>query len=179
MEMPDLIFWDRESPHGIGRAVARGISAILQRDMELHENPVIITGFIGRESLYDAHGILNSLEIYRWRKEIIENILLIIPYDIRQGINSPVYGLARPESKVAVVSTERLKNEHYGHPPSDIDLIERLSKEGTHELGHLLGLKHCEDTECIMYSPRSLDDLERKKKHFCKICNALLINPTD
>ncbi len=177
--MSDLIFWDSKSPYGIGRSVARGISAILNLDTEIYENPVIINGFNGRNFPYDAHRVLNSLELFRRRKEITENILLIIPYDIMERMHSPVYGLARPGSKVAVVSSERLKNEFYGLPPSDDYLIERLSKEGAHELGHLHGLKHCNEEDCIMYSPKTLDDLERKKRDLCEICHASIINTTD
>jgi archaemetzincin len=69
-----------------------------------------------------------------------------------------------------VVSTARLSNEYYGRDLNDDDLIDRITKEGTHEVGHLLGLEHCSDQECIMFKPDTLDELDRKKKMFCITC---------
>jgi archaemetzincin len=73
-----------------------------------------------------------------------------------------------------VVSTARLSNEYYGRGGNDDDLIDRITKEGTHEMGHLLGLDHCHDQECIMFKPDTLDELDRKKKVLCKICSEYL-----
>ena len=83
---------------------------------------------------------------------------------------SALFGLARESTGVAVLSTARLSNEYYGLPPSDDDLIDRLVKEGAHEVGHLLGLSHCHNRECIMFCPDTLDELNGKKKSFCESC---------
>ena len=53
-------------------------------------------------------------------------------------------------------------------------IIDRIAKEGAHEIGHLLGLPHCSDRECVMFKPDTLDELDRKKKVLCKICSERL-----
>ena len=73
-----------------------------------------------------------------------------------------------------VVSTARLNNEYYGRRGSDDDFIDRIVKEGSHEIGHMLGLPHCTVPECIMFRPDTLDELYRKKKVLCPDCRELL-----
>jgi archaemetzincin len=48
------------------------------------------------------------------------------------------------KTRVAVVSVYRLRSR-------DGKLyMSRVRKEVVHEVGHLLGLKHCRDTGCVM-----------------------------
>ena len=49
-----------------------------------------------------------------------------------------------------------------------------------HEIGHLLGLGHCTNRECVMFKPDTLDELDRKKKQLCSSCYgqmAAFLNP--
>jgi len=78
------------------------------------------------------------------------------------------------EIGAAVVSTARSGNEYYGRDGDDDDLIDRITKEGAHEVGHLLGLGHCSNRECIMFRPITLDEPDRKKKMLCPICRGQL-----
>jgi archaemetzincin len=82
-----------------------------------------------------------------------------------------VFGLARESIGAAVVSTARLSNEYYDRPGDDDDLIDRITKEGAHEILHLLGLGHCTNPECVMFKPDTLDELDRKKKMLCPACH--------
>jgi archaemetzincin len=97
-------------------------------------------------------------------------MLLVVPDDLFTPREEYVFGLARPQHGTAVVSTARLHNRFYGRAASEDDLIDRIAKEGAHEIGHLLGLEHCNEHECVMYAPRSLDELDRKRKMCCPVC---------
>jgi archaemetzincin len=94
--------------------------------------------------------------------------------DLFRNGNCFVFGLARESVGAGVVSTSRLGNEYYGRPGSDEDYIDRIAKEGAHEIGHLLGLPHCSDQECVMFRPDTLDELDRKKKVLCQSCSEQL-----
>ncbi len=84
------------------------------------------------------------------------------------GLNF-VFGLALPGAGAAVVFTRRLRR---GVRRSIY--MERLVKEVLHELGHLLGLGHCRNPECVMSFSNSLADVDSKRPWFCPSCRAML-----
>ncbi|MEM3714919.1 MAG: archaemetzincin family Zn-dependent metalloprotease [Nitrososphaeria archaeon] len=84
------------------------------------------------------------------------------------GLNF-IFGEAYPKNRVCSVYLERLKTE-------DRDFYnERIIKEVIHEIGHVLGLQHCGNPECIMYFSRTIADTDRKKPMYCKKCSQLLL----
>ncbi len=169
------ILWDQQSPQGLELPVSRLISMLLECDAELVEYPVLIDGYDRDRNQHDAQKILDKLQhtIVR-RYGIRDPLLLVTSRDLFVQNCDFVFGLARPSAGVAVVSTARLENAYYDRTQNDQDTIDRIAKEGTHEIGHLLGLGHCSDPECIMYRPATLDELDRKKKQFCPACRAAL-----
>ncbi len=147
---------------------------MMQLPAAVSENPVVIPGYSGSRKQTDACMVLDRLDLYRRRKTVADPVLLVTGFDLfRPGLDF-LFGLARPTSGVAVVSTERLGNGYYNRLPNDIDLVERCAKESAHEFGHLFGLEHCGTPECIMHNPQTLDDLDRKEKQFCSDCRRLL-----
>lgn len=79
-----------------------------------------------------------------------------------------VFGQAELSGKAAVISLNRLHHE-------DKDIFySRMLKEAAHELGHTLGLRHCQDVKCVMYFSNSLMDTDIKGENYCARCEELL-----
>ena len=81
-----------------------------------------------------------------------------------EGLNF-VFGEAELNGSRAIVSIHRLKG---------LKLFERLVKEATHEIGHVLGLTHCKNRHCVMSFSNSIHEVDLKTSEFCESCRSKL-----
>jgi len=97
----------------------------------------------------------------------IQRLLGLTALDLYVPGMNFVFGEARLPGKVGVVSTYRLKPKSL----KSIGILEeRVLKEAVHEIGHMLGLKHCLNGSCVMYFSERLSDTDRKMTEFCDTC---------
>lgn len=89
------------------------------------------------------------------------------------GLNF-VFGEAELGGQFAVISLTRFRQSFYSLPENKALFLERAKKEAVHELGHVFGLEHCPDSECVMHFSNSLPDTDRKNASFCPICRRRL-----
>ena len=80
-----------------------------------------------------------------------------------------VFGEATVGGCCAVVGVGGLDD---GRRREQTALLERVVREAVHELGHVAGLEHCADPECVMYPSRDIADTDRKATDFCRRCHA-------
>lgn len=85
------------------------------------------------------------------------------------GLNF-VFGIASDVDNAALVFLPRLRFL------ADADkFMDRIKKEVVHEVGHVFGLKHCNNVLCVMYFSNSIYDTDRKNFKFCSRCYSNLI----
>lgn len=81
-----------------------------------------------------------------------------------------IFGLAQLRGRIALVSLCRLDPVFYGKKPEPQLFLKRATKESVHELGHTIGLNHCEDPKCVMSFSNSILDVDAKSENFCAAC---------
>lgn len=85
-----------------------------------------------------------------------------------------VFGQAQMSGSVSIVSIHRLNPVFYRKTP-DIQLVtERSVKETIHEVGHMLGLRHCQNERCVMRFSNTIFDVDAKSKELCERCKRQL-----
>ena len=94
-------------------------------------------------------------------------VLGVTDMDLFIPILTFVFGEAQVGGRAAVVSTARLAEP--GLPDARI-VLERLSKESVHEMGHVFGLLHCETPGCVMGRSASIRDVDGKRGDLCPAC---------
>jgi archaemetzincin len=126
--------------------------------------------FDSRRSQYHSTRILALLErqIMTLR---MDKLLGVAHSDLYVPSMNFVFGEARLPGRVGVISTYRLKSQSGDGP----DLFhERVAKEAVHEIGHMVGLKHCSKKPCVMHFSRGLSDTDLKSPDLCEDCQSHL-----
>lgn len=122
---------------------------------------------------YHSTALISNL-LSRYSDKILK-VLGVTSLDLFIPVLTFVFGEAQLDGSVAVVSSCRLKPEFYGIPADDNLLADRLEKEAIHELGHTLGLIHCQYYECVMHSSNCVEDIDLKLLSFCPECENILL----
>jgi len=138
---------------------------------------------------YNANKILHYLSENITLKNIRDINLAILDVDIFVPSLNFVFGLASSFPKICLISIARLNPLFYSCPDQDLlknnsrnvlkelthkerKIFElRILKESVHEIGHTLGLRHCQNPRCVMFFSNSLVDTDKKDYHFCSKCS--------
>lgn len=132
--------------------------------------PLPEKAFDKKRGQYRSAVILSKIQAYSAKLKSFRSVLGVVDVDIFVSELNFVFGEAACPGKAALISLWRLKPEFY-HNASNMKLFEaRTLKEAVHELGHTLGLKHCQRSSCVMYFSNSIFDTDKKQSLFCDDC---------
>lgn len=131
--------------------------------------PIPIYAFNPRRRQFHTPTILRRLRRVKLTED--EGVLGITNVDLYvPGLNF-VFGQAEINGNAAAISLFRLRPEFYKQNISGGEnralYLERAGKEAIHEIGHVLGLKHCADETCVMHFSSSISDTDKKYNNFC------------
>lgn len=120
----------------------------------------------------DARDVLKAVE---GKPEIQQQegdiLILLTDRDLYVPNMNFVFGVADIRRKRIVLSLYRLKRDVYLVNMVDIGKYkERVFKEIMHEIGHILGLKHCDDKSCVMSFSKTITEVDEKLPMFCRSC---------
>lgn len=120
-------------------------------------------------SQVDADRLLARLEAIPGHEPLVG----ITAHDLGLPIFTHVFGRARLGGRAAVVSLARL-----GQPDpiasEGAPLGRRAAAEILHELGHLAGLEHCTEPDCLMRFAATVEAADLRGVNFCAACIARL-----
>lgn len=140
--------------------------------LELIDFP-LTRSFRSERKQYDADVFLREMGRF---SEPGDKVVFIVREDMFSKQLNFVFGLAGTDS--CVVATARLDPRFYGKvddgEKAGALFKDRILKEIIHELGHTLGMPHCDDAKCVMVFSNSIADVDRKGADFCKHCQKAL-----
>ncbi|MFY8036600.1 MAG: archaemetzincin [Cyclobacteriaceae bacterium] len=97
-------------------------------------------------------------------------IMAITSYDLYPSADyNFVFGIARTKQRVGVSSLYRYFDD--GMDTTDYQkCLERLIKTSSHEITHMLTVKHCIAAVCLMNGSNSLSESDNRPNRLCSVC---------